>query len=132
MESDEYEMVIELTNATIDMLDLFFINHTYPEKFYSGDLEFIVEILKGFLSNYEAITIDKIRKALKYMTQCIDAHEEVVYSFEKNFYDNFMLVMDRIIGKLYFEKAKWSRNPKFTYDNVEEMQRNLTDIMDMH
>ena len=46
---DEYQVALELTNHTINMLDGFFINHTYADKFFNGDLEFIVMLLRGFL-----------------------------------------------------------------------------------
>lgn len=85
------------------MLDIHFKNHTFDEIYFNGDLEFVVFMMRGFLKNYEAVSIDNIRKALTYMKKCIDAHVEVVYTYDKSFYDDFFIVMDRIMGKLYFE-----------------------------
>lgn len=129
---DEYEVARELTNYTINLLDNYFINHTYSDKFFNGDLEFLVMLLRGFLQNYETISIDNIRKALTYMHKTIFAHTEVVYTYEKSFYDDFFYVMDKLLGKFYFDVTVMRANIRFSDEQVEEFQESLSDIMQMH
>jgi hypothetical protein len=86
-------------------------------------------IMRGFLKNYETVSLDNIRTGLKYMNKSIYAHIEVVYTFTKAFYDDFYEVMDRILGKLHSEVRVKELDFKLTVDDIEEFQRSMSDIM---
>ena len=60
-------------------------------------------LMRGLLKSYDTISLENINKSLSYMKKCIDAHIEVVYTFTKAFYDDYFLVMDRMLGKLYLD-----------------------------
>lgn len=59
--------------------------------------------VRGLLKTPEINNKDQILKALQYMQKCIDAHIEVVYTYTKAFYDDFFMIMDRILAKFYFD-----------------------------
>jgi hypothetical protein len=88
--------------------------------------------MRGFLKNYETISLDNIRTGLKYMNRSIKAHIEVVYTYTKAFYDDFYEIMDRILGKLHYEIRVKELDFKLTSDDIEDFQRKeMTDIMSM-
>ena len=104
----------------MNTLDNYFINHTYNDKYINGDLEFIVMLMRGLLKNYESISLDNIRTGLKYMNRSIYAHIEVVYTYNKAFYDDFYEVLDRILGKLHFELRLKEIDMKLSNDDIED------------
>ncbi len=82
----ELFMSRELANATFDAIDHYFVKHVYPDRFLSGDLEYLVFLMRGILKNPEISTPAQILKGLKWMKKCMDSHIEVVYAFTNKFH----------------------------------------------
>lgn len=118
MSIDEFVYSKKLVNSSFPFLDYYFQNHTYPDKYTNGDLEYLVMYMKGMIKNFETITIDHIKTGLTYMKSCIDAHIEVVYTFSKVFYDDFFELMSRILGKFHYDKLNMETDYSMNSDEV--------------
>jgi hypothetical protein len=121
-----------ITNATIDLLDQYFVGHTYSDLYINGDLEFIVMIMRGFLKSYDSISISNIYKGLYWMKECMSAHIEVIYTFNKDFYDDFFTVMDRTLGKLHYDLRIMEANLTKTYADIEVYRGSLNETMELY
>ena len=80
------------------------MNHTISDHYTSGDLEYLVMVMKGLTSSFETVKLDNIKLGLTYIKKCIDAHFEVVNTFTKVFYDDYFILMSRILGRLHYEE----------------------------
>ena len=124
MTIDELVIAGNLTNTTINLLDQYFLNHTYNDTFLNTDLEFVVQIMKGALNSFDTITVDNINKGLTYMKACIAAHTEVVYTYSQDFQkdhltvDDFFEVMSMILGKFYFDVRVMEVDLAYSADDI--------------
>ena len=102
MSVDEYIAAINLTNYTLSTLHKYFANHTYADKYLNTDLEFVVMLLKGFMNNFETVTVEQVKKALQYMKLCISADTEVAYTYSRQFYDEYYELLSRVLGHVHY------------------------------
>ena len=130
MLAEEEGAATELTNATINMLNLHFQNHTQSFDYFSGDLEFIVLLTRGFLNNYETLTSDHVKLIMNKIYTTIFASTEVVYAYESKFYDDYFKVMDELLGKIHFEIQVKRNDPKMSDYKLQEYIEGLSDIME--
>ena len=60
-------------------------------------------MIKGLLHNFETIDMADINTVLDFIHAAIHSHTQVVYAFDKEFYEDFFDVMSRILGKAHDE-----------------------------
>lgn len=77
------------------------------------------------------MTISHINKGLKYMKKCMQAHIEVVYTFNKDFYDDFYTLIDRILGKVQYDLRVFESNLTNTLPDINKFKISMTETMEL-
>jgi hypothetical protein len=60
--------------------------------------------LKALTKNFETISMGEIEKVMHYIHSAIHSHTQIVYAFDKEFYDDFFDLMGRILAKAHFDE----------------------------
>ena len=81
MTVQEKYIVLKLVQGNFKAMGIYFINHTYADKYMGGDLEYAVLVTKGMLQNLEAVSLEQLQIALGHIKSCIFAHHQIVYTY---------------------------------------------------
>ncbi len=103
MTSNELILAKHSVKLVLNIVDLYFTNHTYSDAYKATDLHYLTMVLKGLLNNLEAAHVDDILRILTYTSSCIFAHTHNVYSLDPQFYDYFFDAMSRVLAKIHFD-----------------------------
>ena len=86
-------------------------------------------LLKGLVKNYETVTIEQILRALTLMKRCIEAHTEVVYTYSLYFYDDFIELMSRVLGKLRYMRLDLDTDFSLKDDQIDQRMEDLENVV---
>jgi hypothetical protein len=68
---------------------------------------------------------------MRWIKTCLDAHFEVVNTYQKTFYDDFFTLMGGILGRLHFEKLTLLSDPEFSQDDIPQRLSLLNGLSDL-
>ncbi len=65
------------------------------------------------------------------MKQCISADTEVVYTFSRQFYDEYFELLSRVLGRLHYEKLKLNSDYSNSEDEIILIMLEVSEIVEL-
>jgi hypothetical protein len=57
MRVDEIKVATEISSRVLETIPNYFAKHLVPEQYVSGDLEYLVYLMRGFALSYETVDL---------------------------------------------------------------------------
>lgn len=80
---------------------MYFSNHTNEDDYLNTDLEYLVMLLRGFSKSFVTLAPSLLNQTLTYLNITLNAHLEVVITYQKAFYDDFYETISRLYPYLH-------------------------------